>query len=274
MNNKSSYCWLRCFICNSLILLTGTSADNDKHVSWCNLSLPPRSHVLLQKNLNLSLILILGIIVQPEDIESSLWCGLSGCFLRHSFLFFPLSLIFENPNLFFTSADSRLVLWSWMDYWSITSDPKPPFEAIVITVNVVKSQSSVKSRILIHVFKCILFSANQVQSWFGIFMPSPDILYNVLECLVYDLCLGVSEWMCWGKRLRTAALYSQCEVNTQVQMQFYIQQQHQRDVLHLQNVAERPLKVLRPHSERTTERRAMTTKRCKLTTKRQSYKEI
>lgn len=162
MNNKSSYCWLRCFICNSLILLTGTSADNDKHVSWCNLSLPPRSHVLLQKNLNLSLILILGIIVQPEDIESSLWCGLSGCFLRHSFLFFPLSLIFENPNLFFTSADSRLVLWSWMDYWSITSDPKPPFEAIVITVNVVKSQSSVKSRILIHVFKCILFSANHV----------------------------------------------------------------------------------------------------------------
>lgn len=212
---------------------------------------PPPKPCSFTKNLNLSLILILGIIVQPEDIESSLWCGLSGCFLRHSFLFFPLSLIFENPNLFFTSADSRLVLWSWMDYWSITSDPKPPFEAIVITVNVVKSQSSVKSRILIHVFKCILFSANQVQSWFCFFMSSPDIFFNVLEFLVYDLCLGVSEWICWGKRLRTAPLYLQCEVNTQVQMQFYIQQQHQRDVLHLQNVAERPLKVLRPHSETT-----------------------
>lgn len=84
-------------------------------------------------------------------------------------------------NLFSTSADSRLVLWSWMDYWSITADPKPPFEAIVITVNVVKSQGSVKSRILIRVFKYVLFSANQVQSGF------------VFSCLPLLFCI-----VCWS----------------------------------------------------------------------------
>ena len=57
-------------------------------------------------------------------------------------------------------------------------------------------------------------------------------------------------------------------------MQFFNQQQHQRDVPHLHNVVEIPQKVLRRHSDRNAKRREMTTVRCKLTTKRENCKEI